>query len=136
MAPLPQNQPTDPLTAVVLGEAGSWLPGHDLYCLSRWAQLRWPHTKDWSATCRFHLDGRQQLGAIPQRERTTESPATGSLCHVFVTQQIQAQALGRQLLPTIRAETEARAPHAAFVHAIISALRSALVRRLRDSPGP
>ena len=28
--PLPQNQPPDPLTAVVSGEAGSWHPGHAL----------------------------------------------------------------------------------------------------------
>ena len=44
--PLPHNQPRDPLTAVVLGEAGSWHPGHALYCLWRWAQRRWPHTRD------------------------------------------------------------------------------------------
>ena len=39
-------------------------------------------------------------------------------------------ALGRQLLPTIRTQTKAQAAHAALVHQIISALRSALVRRL------
>ena len=31
--PLSHNQPPDPLTAVVSGEAGSWHPGHALYCL-------------------------------------------------------------------------------------------------------
>ena len=54
--PLPNNQPSDPLTAVVSGEAGSWHPEHALYCLWRWAQRRWPHTRDWTATWRFHLD--------------------------------------------------------------------------------
>ena len=72
--PLPQNQPPDPLTAVVSGEAGSWHPGHALYRLWRSVQRRCSHTKEWSATWRFHLDGREQLEAIPQRERTTESP--------------------------------------------------------------
>ena len=56
--PLHQNQPRDPLMAVLLGEAGSWHPGHAPYCFWRWPQRRWPHTKDWMATWRFHLDGR------------------------------------------------------------------------------
>ena len=63
--PLPHNQPSDPLTAVVSGEAGTWRPGHALYCLWRWAQRRWLHTRAWTATWRFHLDGQQQLEAIP-----------------------------------------------------------------------
>ena len=67
-SPLPNDQPPDPLTAIVSGAAGTWHPGHDLYCLWRWPQHRWPHTSDWTATWRFHLDGRQQLEAIPQRE--------------------------------------------------------------------
>ena len=55
--PLPHNQPPDPLTAVVSGNAGRWHPGHALHCLRRWAQRRWPHTRDWRATCKYHLDG-------------------------------------------------------------------------------
>ena len=43
--------------------------------------------------------------------------------------------LGGQLLPTIGIETEARAAHTALVHEIISALGSALVRRLGNHPG-
>ena len=31
--PLPYNQPPNPLTAVVSGEAGTWHPCHALYCL-------------------------------------------------------------------------------------------------------
>ena len=54
---LPHNQPLDPLTAVLSAEAGSWHPGHALYCFWRWAQRRWPQTRDWTATWRFHLDG-------------------------------------------------------------------------------
>ena len=42
--------------------------------------------------------------------------------------------LGGQLLPTIRTQTEAQAAHAALVHQIFSALRSALVPRL-GNPG-
>ena len=36
--PLPNDQPPDPLTAIVLGTAGTWHRGHALYCLWRWAQ--------------------------------------------------------------------------------------------------
>ena len=134
--PLPQNQPPDPLTAVMSGEAGSWHPGHALYCLWHWAQRRWPHAKDWTTTWRFHLDGRQQLEAIPQHGRTTETPATGNLCPVFAIHQIWALALAGKLLPIIRNETKAQAAHAALVHEIFSALRSALMRRLGNPPGP
>ena len=72
--PLPNDQPSDPRTAIVSGAAGTWHPGHALYCLWRWARCRWPHTRDWTATWRFHLDGRQQLEAIPQREGRAETP--------------------------------------------------------------
>ena len=48
--PLPQNQPPDPLMAVLSGEAGTCHPGHAIYCLWRWAQRRWSHTRDWTAT--------------------------------------------------------------------------------------
>ena len=73
-SPLPNGQPPDPLTAIVSGAAGTWHPGHALYCLWRWARRGWPQTGDWTATWSFHLDGRQQLEAIPQRERTAETP--------------------------------------------------------------
>ena len=133
--PLPHNEPPDPLTAVVLGEAGSWLPGHALYCLWPRAQRRWPHTRDWTATWRFHLDGRQQLEAIPQHEQMTETPATANLPPVIAIQEIWALAMGGQLLPTIHTETEAQAAHRALVNEILVPLRSALVQRLGDSPG-
>ena len=120
--------------AVAWGGARSWHPGYALYCLWRWARRGCPHTKDWTATWRIHLDGQQQLEAIPQQERTTETPATGSLCPVFAIHQIRALAPGGQLLPTIGNETEAQAAHAALVQEIFSALRSALVRRLGNPP--
>ena len=134
--PLPNDQPPDPLMAIVLGAAGTWHPGHPLYCLWRWAQRRWPHTRDWTATWRFHLDGWQQLEAIPQHERPAETPTATNLHRVFAIHQIRALAMGGQLQPAIRTETEAQAAHAALVHEILSALRSALVRRVENPPGP
>ena len=71
-----------------------------------------------------------------QRERTTETPATTNLCRVFALHQIQALAMGRRLQPTIRTETEAQAAHAALVHEILSALRSALVQCMGNPQGP
>ena len=118
------------------GEAGTWHPGHALYCLWRWAQRRWSHTRDWTATWRFYLDGRQQLEAIPQRERTAETPAATNLCPVFAIHQIRALATGGQLQPAIRTETEAQAAQAALVHEILSVLRSALVRLVGNLQGP
>ena len=50
--------------------------------------------------------------------------------------QIQALALGEQLQPTVPTGTEAQVAHAAPVHEIFSALRSAFVRRVGDPPGP
>ena len=132
--PLLPGQPPDPLTAIVSGTAGTWHPGHALYCLWRWAQRRWPHTRVWSATWRFYLDGRQQLEAIP--ERTAETPTAPNLCPVFAIPQIRALALGDQLQPAIRTETEAQAAHAALVHEVFSALHSALVRHVGNPPGP
>ena len=134
--PLPDNQPPDPLTAVVSREAGTWHLGHALYCLWRWAQRRWSHTRDWTAMWRFRLDGRQQLEAIHLRERTAETPAATNLCPVFTIHQIRGLAIGGQLQPTIRPETEAQAAHAALVHEILSALRSDVVRRMGNPPGP
>ena len=133
---LPNDQPPDPLTAIVSGAAGTWHPGHALYCLWRWARRRWSHTRNWTETWRFHLQGRQQLEAIPQRERTAETPTATNLCPVFAIHQIRALAMGGQLQPAIRTETEAQAAHAALVHEILSALRSALVRRVGNFPGP
>ena len=57
--PLLPGQPPEHLTAIVSGRARTWHPGHALYCLWRWAQRRWQHTKEWLATWRLHLDGRQ-----------------------------------------------------------------------------
>ena len=135
-APRHHNQPPDPLTAIVSGEAGTWHPGHALYCLWWWAQRRWPHSRDWTATWRFSLDGRQQLEAIPQRQRTAETPTATNLFPVFAIHLIRALAMGGQLQPGIRTETEAQAAHAALVHEILSALHSALVRRVGNPPGP
>ena len=133
---LPNDQPPDPLTAIVSGAAGTWHPGHALYCLWRWAQRRWSHTRGWTATWKFHLDGRQQLEAILQRKRTAETPTATNLCPVFAIHQIQTLAMRGQLRPAIRTETEAQAAHAALVHEILSALRSALVWRVGNPPGP
>ena len=132
--PLLTGQHPDPLTAVLSGTAGTYHPGHALYCLWRWARCRWPHTRALSAAWRFHFDGRQQFEAIPKR--TAETPTATNLCPVFAIHQIRALALGEQLQPTIRTEMEAQAAHAALVHEIFSALRSALVRRVGNSPGP
>ena len=74
------------------------------------------------------------VGAIP--EQTAETPTAPNLCPVFAIHQIRALALGEQLQPAIRTETEAQAAHAALVHEIFSALRSALVRRVGSPPGP
>ena len=134
--PLPNDQPRDPLTAIVWGAASTWHPVHALYCLWRWAQRRWQHTRDWTATWRFHLDGRQQMEALPQHERTAETPTATNLCPGFAIHQIRALAMGGQLQPAIRTETEAQAAHTVLVHDILSALRSALVRRVGNPPGP
>ena len=104
--PLLNNKPLDPLTAIMSGTASTWHPGHAPYCLGLWARRRWPHTRVWSATWRFYVDGRQQLEAIP--EQTAETPTAPDLCPVCVIHQIRALALGEQLQPTIRTETEAR----------------------------
>ena len=116
------------------GTTGTWHPGHALYCLWTWARRRWPHTTVWSATCRFYLDGRQQLEAIPQRGRTAETPTAPNLCPVFANLPFRALELGEHLQPTIHTETEAQAAHAALVHEIFSALRGALVRCVGNPP--
>ena len=131
--PLLRGQPPDPLTAIVSGTAGTWHPGHALYCLWRSAQRRWPHTRAWSARWRFYLNGRQEVEAMP--ERTAETLIAPNLCPVFAIHLIPALALGEQLQPAIRPEMEAQAAHAALVHEIFSALRSALVRRMGNHPG-
>ena len=50
--------------------------------------------------------------------------------------QIRALLLGERLQPTICTETEAQLAHAALVHEIFRALRSALVRRVGNPLGP
>ena len=97
LTPLPNDQPPDPLAGIVSGTAGAWHPGHALYGLWRWAQRRWSHTRDWTATWRFHLDSGQQLEAIPQRKRTAETSTATNLCPVFRIHQIRALAMGEQL---------------------------------------
>ena len=134
--PLLNGQPPDPLTASVSGTAGTWNPRHALYCLWRWARRRWPHTRAWSPTCRIYLDSRQQLEAIPVRERTAETPNAPNLCPVFAIHLIQALVLSEQLQPTIRTETEAQAAHTALVHEVFSALHSGPVRHVGNPPGP
>ena len=74
------------------------------------------------------------MEAIP--EPTAETPTEPNLCSVFAIHQVRALALGGQLQPAIRTETEARAAHTALVHEIFSTLRSALVRRVGNPPGP
>ena len=117
------------------GAAGTWYPGHALYCFWWWARCRWSHTRDWTDTWRIHLDSRQQLEAIPQRERTAETPTATNLCPVFAIHKIRGLAMGGELEPAIRTETEAQAAQAAIEHKILSALRSALVRRAGNPPG-
>ena len=134
--PQPNDQPPDPLTAIVSGAAGTWHAGHALYCLWQWAQRRWLHTRDWMAMWKFHLDSRQQLEAIPQHERTAETPTATNLCPVFAIHQMRALEMGGQLQPPIRTETEAQAAEASRVHEVLTALRSALVRRVGSHPGP
>ena len=125
--PLLPGQPPDLLTAIVSDAAGTWHPGHALYCLWRWAQRRWPHTRDWSAAWRFHLDGRQQTEAIPPHERTAGQPAPHNLCPAFAIYQIRALAAG-QVSPAIHTEDKARAAHTALVSDVFAALRNALTR--------
>ena len=72
--PLPNDQPPDPLTAIVSGTAGTWHPGSAFYCLWQWARRRWPHTREWTATWRVHLDGGQQLEAIPPAQADGRDP--------------------------------------------------------------
>ena len=81
--PLLNDQPPDPLTAIVSGTAGIWHPGHALYLppavgaaplathqgvLSDMEVL--PRLPEW-------------LEAIPRRKRTTETPTAPNLCPVF-----------------------------------------------------
>ena len=74
------------------------------------------------------------MEAIP--EPTAETPTEPNLCPVFAIHQVRALALSEQLQPTIRTETEARAAHAALVHEIFSAVRSAPVGRVGNPTGP
>ena len=67
---------------------------------------------------------------------TAGTPTEPNLCPVFAIHQIQRLALGGQLQPAIRTETEPRAAHTALVHKIFGALRSAPVRRVGNPLGP
>ena len=134
--PLPNDPPPDPLTAIVWGQPA---PGTQAMPSTasgggRGATGRTPGTGRQRGGS--ILDGRRQLQAIPQRERTAEAPTATNLCPVFAIHQIRALAMGGQLQPAIRTETEARAAHVALVHDVLSALRSALVRRVGNPPGP
>ena len=66
----------------------------------------------------------------------TAGPMTTGVISSTAIRQIRALALGERLQAAIRTETEAQAAHAALVHVIFSALRSALVRRVGNPPGP
>ena len=65
-----------------------------------------------------------------------ETPAATNLCPFFVIHEIRVLAMGGQLLPAIGTKTEAQAAHAALVHEILNALRSALLRRMGNPPEP
>ena len=107
--PLLNGKPPDRLTTIVSGTVGTWHPGPALYCLGGWARRRWPHTRVWTTTWRFHLDGRQRLEAILQRSQKAVNSAAPNMCPVFAIHQIWALALGEQLQPAIRTGTEAQA---------------------------
>ena len=87
--PLVSGQPPGPLTAIISGRAGSWHPGHALYCLWQWAPWRWQHTKEWSATWRFQLDDQQHAKLIASHD-WANPPTTDSLYPVFAILHIQA----------------------------------------------
>ena len=123
---LSPDQPPDTLTTIMSGRDASWHPGNGLYCLWLWAQQRWQHTREWSATWTFHLDGQQQAEVIPPNDRANP-PTTRNLCPVFAIHQIQALAAG-QVSPAISTEEEVRAVHAALLREIFNALRTALIR--------
>ena len=123
--PLSQDKPRNPLTTIVSGRAGSWTPGHAHYCLWRWAERRWQHTRDWSATWTLHLDGWQQAEVIPPNDRV-RPPTTANWCPTFAIHQIWALAAG-QLSSAIRTEKEAPLAHAALLNGIFNALRTALI---------
>ena len=66
----------------------------------------------------------------------TPGPMTTGVLSNTAIRQIRALALGERLQPAICTETEAQAAHTALVQEIFSALRSALVRRVGNPPGP
>ena len=66
----------------------------------------------------------------------TAGPMTTGIVSSTTIYQIRALALGKQMQPAIRTETEAQAAHAALVHEISSALCSVLERRLGNPAGP
>ena len=127
--PLLPGRPPDPLTAIVSGAAGRWHLGHGLYCLWRSTPRRLPHTTDWPATSKFHLDGQQQMEAMPAHKRTAGRPTTNKLCPVLAIHQIWALAAG-QVSPAIHTDEESRAGHTALFSYTFAALRTALTRHL------
>ena len=132
--PLLPGQPSDLLTAIVSGAASTWHPGHALYCLRRWAQRGWPHTRDWSEAWRFHLDGGNQTEAIAPHERTTGRPASDNLCPVFATHQNQTLAAGL-VSPAIHTEDKAGTAHTALMRDIFADFRTSLTSH-RSTPTP
>ena len=114
------------------GRAGTWHPGHALYCLCRWARRRWQHTKESSATWRFDLDGWKQAEIIPT---LAGRPATDNLFPVFVIHPIRPLGAG-QSSAAIHTGEEARAAHTALASEIFAALRTTLVRHLSNPAMP
>ena len=85
----------------------------------------------WIAECRFHLDSRQQAGAILLQEMGNH-PATTNVCPIAAVYQIRA--LTGQVPPTICNETQAQAACVALVSEILGALRSDLIRPTTPPP--
>ena len=134
--PLPQNQPPDPLMAVVSGEPAAGTRGMPSTAAGDGLSTAGCTPRTGRGRRDFASSADSNWPPSPKHERTRETPATANLCPVFAIHQIRALALGQQLLPTIRTETEAQAAHTALVHEIFCALRSALVRRLGNPLGP
>ena len=102
----------------------------------QWAQRRWQHTREWSATWGFHLDGRKQAEVILPHDQANP-PSTDNMCPVSAIHQIRASA-GGKVSAAIHREEEAPAAHAALVRDIFAALRITHVRPPGNPamPGP
>ena len=132
--PLLPNQPPDPLTAIVSGRQapGTQATPSTVSGGGRGAAGRTPGRGQRRGDSTSTAGSRWR----PSRSRRQKTPTEPNLCPIFAVHQIRALALGGQLQPAIRTETEARAAHAALVHEIFSALRSALERLAGNPPGP